>query len=150
MLPMPVSKNPFLQQFMRVAFALLATLCLMRVFEYIVVASKSFTAHAYKYELAGLLYDVWLWFIYCGIAFAICWLVSKISIKAGIVLFHVLNVLFIISCLALLITFSQRNNPFDHELFTRNAKDTVETIKQMMSAGIKPYISFSFTSLVIF
>jgi phosphoglycerol transferase MdoB-like AlkP superfamily enzyme len=142
MLPMPTSKNSFAQRFVRIAFALLITLCLMRVFEYIVVASKSFTAHAYRFELAGLLYDVWLWFIYCGISFLLCWLISRIKIRAGIILFHVLNVLFIISCLALIITFSQRNNPFDHELFTRNASDTIETIKQMAGAGVKPYLSF--------
>ncbi|NCI48310.1 LTA synthase family protein [Sediminibacterium roseum] len=139
---MPDQKNSFVLPFVRIAFALLITVCLMRVFEYIVVASKSFTPHAWQFEVAGLFYDIWLWFIYSGVAFVVCWLVSKIKTRAGIVLFHVLNVMFIVSCLALLITFSQRNNPFDHELFTRNAGDTIETIKQMAGAGIKPYLSF--------
>lgn len=138
----PTSSKNFLQQFIRIAFALLITLCLMRVFEYLAIASKSFTNGAYKYELLGLLYDVWMWFIWCAIVLLPCWLVSRIQYKAGIIVFHTLNVLLIISCLGLLITFSQRNNPFDHELFTRNSKDTIDTIKQMMSAGIKPFIAY--------
>jgi uncharacterized sulfatase len=41
-----------------------------------------------------------------------------------------------------LITFSERNTPFDHELFTRKSKDTIDTVKQMMGAGVKPYVPF--------
>ncbi len=139
---MPVQEKPFLKQYFRIAFVLLITLCLMRVFEYFAIASKSFTNQAYKFELAGLLYDVWLWLIWCAIVFIPVWLVSRIKNSFGIVLFHLLNVLFIISCLGLLITFSERNNPFDHELFTRNSQDTIATVKQMMTAGFRPYLSF--------
>ncbi|MEO7531349.1 MAG: LTA synthase family protein, partial [Sediminibacterium sp.] len=139
---MPAQDKPFLQQFFRVALALLITLCLMRVFEYLAVASKSFTSQAYQYEIAGLFYDVWLWLIYCAIVLVPVWLLARVKQAGGIRLFHIMNVLFIICCLGLLITFSERNNPFDHELFTRNSKDTIDTVKQMMTAGLKPYISF--------
>src|SRR6478736_5437406 len=103
----------FLQQYLRIAFALIITLCLMRVYEYVVVAYKSFTPHAYQYELAGLLYDVWLGFIYCAVVFVPVALISRINKQAAFILFHTLNVLLIICCLALLLTFSERNNPFD-------------------------------------
>ncbi|MES2331689.1 MAG: LTA synthase family protein [Bacteroidota bacterium] len=139
---MPVQKSTFLQQFFRIALALLITLCLMRVFEYFAIAFKSFTAQAYKFELAGLFYDVWLWLIWCAVVFIPVWLASRIKNSVGVFLFHLLNVLFIICCLGLLITFSERNNPFDHEFFTRNSKDTIDTVKQMMASGFKPYLSF--------
>ncbi len=132
----------FLQQYLRIAFALILTLCLMRVYEYVVVAYKSFTPHAYKYELAGLLYDVWLGFVYCAFIFIPIGLVSLLSKRAARILFHVLNVLLIMCCLGLIVTFSERNNPFDHELFTRNARDTTDTIKQMLTTGFMPYIPF--------
>lgn len=132
----------FLQQYLRIALALVITLCLMRAYEYVVVAYKSFTPHAYQYELAGLFYDLWLGFIYCAVVFVPVALVSRINKRAASILFHTLNILLIICCLALLVTFSERNNPFDHELFTRNSKDTTDTIKQMLASGFKPYISF--------
>lgn len=139
---MSSTKSSFLNAFARIALALLATMCCMRVYEYFAIAFKSFTNHAYVFELAGLAYDVWLWFIYCLMAYLVCWLLSRIKFSLGLIVFHVLNVLFILACIGLLITFSQRNNPFDHELFTRNSFDTLVTIKQMAGSGFKPYIPF--------
>jgi uncharacterized sulfatase len=134
--------DDFLQQYLRIAFALVLTLCLVRGYEYVVVAYKSFTPHAWKYELAGIFYDIWLGFIYCAFVFIPIGAVSLISNKLATILFHVLNVLLIICCLGLVVTFSERNNPFDHELFTRNSSDTISTIKQMLTAGFMPYIPF--------
>jgi hypothetical protein len=139
---MPIQRKEFYQPFFRIALALLYTLLLLRIFEYIAIASKSFTDHAYRYELLGLLYDVWLWLIYCAIVFFPLLLLARVKQKAADRLFHGLNILFIICYLALLITFSERNTPFDHELFTRNSKDTIDTVKQMLTGGMKPYIPF--------
>ncbi len=135
-------KPPFFQRFFRIALALLITLCLLRVFEYVAVASKSFADQSYRFELVGVLYDVWLWLIYCGIIFLPVFILYKLNNRSGLFLFHLLNVLFIFCCLGLLITFSERNTPFDHELFTRKTKDTLDTVKQMMGSGLKPYVPF--------
>ena len=135
-------KPPFFQQFFRIALALLLTLCLLRVFEYVAVASKSFAIQSYRFELAGVIYDVWLWLIFCGILFFPTLVLYKLNRKAGIFFFHTINIVCIICCLGLLITFTERNTPFDHELFTRKSKDTVDTVKQMMGAGLKPYVPF--------
>ena len=139
---MPFQRKEFYQLFFRIALAVLYTLLLLRIFEYIAIASKSFTDHAYRYELLGLLYDVWLWLIYCAIFFFPLLLLARAKQKAAIILFHGLNLFFIICYIGLLITFSERNTPFDHELFTRNSKDTIDTVKQMLTAGMKPYIPF--------
>lgn len=132
----------FLITYFRIAFALLLTIFLFRVFEYIAIASKSFTQAAWRYELLGLGYDLWFWCIWSAILFFPLFLVFRKSEKTARILFHSLNVLLLICFLGLLITFSERNAPFDHELFTRNSKDTIDTIKQMMAGGIKPYIPF--------
>ena len=132
----------FYQQFFRVSLALLGTILLLRIFEYVAIASKSFTENAYQYELLGIVYDVWLWFIFSGIVFIPLFWVARVSQKASDILFHTLNVLLLCSYIGLLITFSERSSPFDHELFTRNSKDTIDTVKQMLSGGMKPYIPF--------
>ncbi|MES2003717.1 MAG: LTA synthase family protein [Bacteroidota bacterium] len=115
---------------------------MLRVFEYVTVASKSFTRSSWRFELLGLVYDTWFWLIWCVILFLPLWLLHRSKEKAASIVFHVLNVLLLMCFLGLLITFSERNSPFDHELFTRNAKDTIDTVKQMLAGGIKPYIPF--------
>lgn len=139
---MRATKTNFLVQYLRIAFALLITLCLLRAYEYVVVAYKSFTPHAYQFELIGVLYDVWLVFIFSTLVFIPIGLISLLSKKLAAFLFHLLSILLIMCCIGLVITFSERNNPFDHELFTRNSKDTVDTVKQMLTAGFMPYIPF--------
>lgn len=139
---MSEQKPPFFQQFFRIALALLLTLFALRVFEYVAVASKSFAIQSYRFELAGVFYDLWLWLIYFGILYFPILLLYKLNKAAALIVFHLLNVLFIICSLGLLITFSERNTPFDHELFTRKSKDTIDTVKQMMGAGLKPYVPF--------
>ena len=62
---MKFEKKLFVQQFLKIALALLITILLLRVYEYIAIASRLFVENALKFELAGLFYDVWLWLQYC-------------------------------------------------------------------------------------
>jgi uncharacterized sulfatase len=140
----------FIQRFFAISLSLLASLLLLRLFEYFSAASKSFVSRAYLYELLGFLFDMLTWLIWCGVLVIPLWLLSKISIKFAIVVLHILNLACILCLLGLLITFSERNTPFDHELFTRNSQDTIDTIKQMMGGGIKPYLPFLFFIPVYF
>ena len=133
-------KKRLLPQFFKIATALLLTLCLIRVYEYFAVASKLFVAHPLKFEALGLLYDVWLWFQYCFIVFIFFFPLSLINKKLAEAFFHTLNIIFLVICLALLIIFSERNAPFDHEFFTRNSADTWLTIKQMITSGVKAFL----------
>jgi uncharacterized sulfatase len=132
----------FFQPFFRQFIAFMITICLIRIFEYVAIASKFFISNAYKYELAGLLYDVWTCFIYsfvCGLLYLVLFFANK---RLSYLFFHVLNVLFIIMYLSLLVIFSERTRPFDHEIFTRNASDSWITCKQMMTSGYQLYIPF--------
>lgn len=135
-------KKESLLFFVRIFFALLITFCSVRIFEYISVANKSFVEKTFVYELLGLLYDVWCMFIYSLIILPIFWAFSLINLKMGKFFFHLLNTLLIIAYLCLIIVFSERNNPFDHEFFTRNAQDSWETVKQMMTTGFVVFLPF--------
>lgn len=139
---MSPKRNALLQPFFRMAFALLATLLSCRIFEYAAIARKSFVDHSYRYELGGLFYDFWLWMMYCFLAFWIYLLFARIKPGLGKFIFHLLNTLLLICYLGLLVTFSERNTPFDHELFTRNSEDTIITIRQMMTTGFLVYLPF--------
>lgn len=131
-----------LQSWFSIVVAFTVTVCLVRIFEYIAVASKFFIANAFQYELAGLLYDVWACLIYSGIILFPFLLLYFINKRFAGFTFHFVNVLFIIMYLALLVVFSERTRPFDHEFFTRNAADSWLTSKQMLTSGLKLYIPF--------
>jgi uncharacterized sulfatase len=135
-------RRQFFQQYFSIALALLFALLSIRIFEQLAIASKAFVPYAWRYELAGLFYDAWLWFIITLVFLLPCWALSVWKHKAAAVLQHILNGALLIAYLGLLITFSERNTPFDHELFTRNAQDTIDTVKQMMTAGLRPYIPY--------
>ena len=139
---MSIKKSPFFQLYFRAILALLLTVCMVRFYEYYFIASKSFVNHAFYFELAGWVYDVWACLLY-GILFFIPFLlISLLSKKAAIALFHGINVLFIILYLSLITVFSERNTPFDHEIFTRSLHESWITTKQMMTSGVLLYIPF--------
>jgi phosphoglycerol transferase MdoB-like AlkP superfamily enzyme len=131
-----------LQRYLPFAFSLSIVVCLIRVYEYIAVASKVFGEHAYKFEFAGLLYDVWLSLVVSLVFFIPFALLYLLHHKLAVIVGHVLNVLVIICYIALIITFSERNTPFDHELFTRNLGESIETAKQMTTSGFSVYVPF--------
>lgn len=133
-------KKLFLQQFFKIAFALLAAMLSIRVYEYLVIASKLFVPHAWTYELMGWAYDTWLWLQYSLVAFLVYALTWKLHKRSAFIVLHSLNIVFLLIYLALLITFSERTTPFDHEFFTRNSADSWITVKQMLTSGIKVYL----------
>ncbi|HVZ24971.1 MAG TPA: LTA synthase family protein [Sediminibacterium sp.] len=138
-----MNKKPsFISGYLKAAVSLLVTIWLLRVFAYLAIAAKSFTPRAGLYETIGLVYDLIAWLIWCGLLLLPSWILYKVSTRAFGIFFHSMNCLLLVCLLGLLITFSERNNPFDHELFTRNSRDTIDTIKQMLGAGIKPYLPF--------
>jgi len=140
---MRVKSATFLQEYTKTILALAITVCTIRFYEYFLVASKSFVSHAFYFELVGWLYDVWACLLYAVIFLLPLFLISLISKKVAMVVFHVLNVLVIIMYLSLLVVFSERNTPFDHEIFTRSLKESWLTAKQMMTSGILLYLPFA-------
>jgi glucan phosphoethanolaminetransferase (alkaline phosphatase superfamily) len=139
---MPTTIPVFLKQYVRILLCFIITVCLIRVYEYYNVASKSFTEHPLFFELAGLLYDIWACFIYSLLFLLPYFLLNLIHKKTAAFVFHFLNVLLLIIYISLIIVYSERNNPFDHEFFTRKASDSWITTKQMMTTGFYVYIPF--------
>lgn len=140
---MPLKIASLFQQYFRVLIAFTITVCLIRIYEYFSIASKFFLPHTYTFELTGMFYDIWSCFIFSFI-FLIPYLLFFLVHKhlASFVL-HFVNVLLIIIYLALIVVFSERNTPFDHEFFTRNMHESWLTSKQMMASGIKVYTPFA-------
>jgi hypothetical protein len=132
----------FLRDYFRILPALIITICSVRIYEYYFIAFKSFVSHAWYYELLGLLYDVWACLLYATVLLLPCLLLSLLSQKAARVLFHACNVLMIVIYLSLIVVYSERNTPFDHELFTRSLHESWLTTKQMMSSGLLIYLPF--------
>src|SRR5665647_1120154 len=91
-----------LQSWFSMVIAFTVTVCFVRIYEYIAVASKFFIANAYQYELAGLLYDVWACLIYSCVLLFPSLLLYFINKRVAGFAFHFVNVLFIIMYLALL------------------------------------------------
>jgi lipoteichoic acid synthase len=142
--------KPALPQFFRISLSLLITICCIRFYEYYAVASKLFIEHPYKYELAGLFYDAWIWLIFSSLLLLLFLPLRAVNKRIAVVVLHVLNVLFLLCYVALIITFSERNTPFDHEFFTRSAHDTIVTTKQMMSSSWLIFAPFILYLLLYF
>lgn len=122
--------------------ALVITVCSIRLYEYYLVASKSFIDRSYVYELWGWMYDVWACLVYAALLFIPFLLLGFIGRKVSMFFYHFMNVLVLVTYLSLIIVFSERNTPFDHEIFTRSLKETILTSKQMMTSGILVFLPF--------
>ncbi len=139
---MNVKTKDFFQRYYQIIVPFIVTVCLVRFFEYASVANKSFVNYTYAYELLGLLYDMWVCFMYAFIFLLPYFLLCLVNKKLASFVFHLLNVSLLVCYICLIIVFSERNNPFDHEFFTRKAFDTWTTTKQMMTSGFYLYIPF--------
>ncbi len=140
----------FFQKYFRAILALTITVCLVRITEYFLIASRSFVTHTYWLELAGWLYDTWACFIYSLVFLVPYLLLNLISKRLATVVLHILNVLLIITYLSLIVVFSERNTPFDHEIFTRSLRESILTTRQMMTSGLFFYFPFVVYVLVYF
>ena len=132
----------FLTNYYSSLIAFSITFCSVRVYEYLSIGSKSFVTGTIFYEMGGWFYDLWACLIYSFIFLLPSILLSSIDKKLGIIFLHLINVLTLVIYLALIIVFSERNSPYDHEFFTRSAKDTWITTQQMMTSGFSLYLPF--------
>ena len=136
------------ESYTRVILSFLIAVACVRVYEHHAVADRSLFANPILYELGGLVFDVWAVLIYGIILLPVFLGISALNKKTGLVILHVLNLLFLSSYIGLIMTFSERNNPFDHELFNREALEIWDTIKQMMTRGISVFLPFVFSYFI--
>ena len=122
-------------------------LCI-RIYEYIFIAHKFFLNHSYTYELAGLFYDTWTWLLLFSSLFPLFLVADLIGKRSAMALAHGLHILILILYIALLIVFSERNTPFDHEFFTRSFKESMLTTGQKMTTGPVIYLPFAVYILI--
>jgi uncharacterized sulfatase len=136
--------NLFIQKYIAVAIPFLITTIAVRLFEYIIVAQKTIIDYPVIYELMGVFFDVWAVIIYAVILFPIILLLYKINNRIGFFAFHSFNLISITIYISLIITYSERSNPFDHEFFNRTSFEIWSTTKQMITRGIIVFIPFFF------
>ena len=139
---MNLKNTGLFQYWSRIVISFIITICLVRLYEYFTIASKYFISHAYQFELAGVLYDIWACLIYGLIFLLLYWLMFLLSKRLANFVFHTMNVLLIVLYISLLIVFSERTRPYDHEFFTRGSADSWRTTKQMLSTGIVVFIPY--------
>ena len=132
----------FIENYLKAALALAITLVMVRAYEYLFIASKSFIKKSFWYELAGMPYDIWLCLIYSIVLVLPLFLISLVHQRLSIVVFHVLNAFMIVVSVGLVLVFSERNTPFDHEIITRSFTESWTTTKQMMTSGITVFLPF--------
>ena len=136
------------ESYTRVIVSFLIAVACVRVYEHHAVADRSLLSHPIWYELGGLVFDVWAVLIY-GIIFAPIFLgIVALNKKTGLFILHAQNLVFLSAYISLIMTFSERNNPFDHELFNREAFEIWDTVKQMMLRGISVFLPFVFSYFI--
>ena len=135
-------KSVPVRAFFKISLSFLIAIVLVRVYEYHTIASKLFLSHSFLYELWGILYDIWFWGICCLPLFAIYWLLGRFNKKLADYFLQLIHLVILTMYLALIIVFTERNTPFDHEFFTRSFRESWLTTKQMMTSGIAVYLPF--------
>ncbi len=143
-------RQTFFEEYYQVILAFIIAVCLVRIYEYGAIAAKLFVSQPFRFELAGLIYDLWACLIYSLFFLPFYFLFHLRSKRLSIVAMHIVNVVVIVLYLALIVVFSERNTPFDHELFTRSWKDSWLTTRQMMTSGWFVYLPFAVYSALYF
>ena len=138
----------FFQKYLQMLIAIAFAICLVRFYEYFLIAHKSFVPKAFLYEIIGWIYDVWAIGIYGSILILPAFLLWNAHKKTGIAFVHVVNIFVITTYISLLLVFSERNTPFDHEIFTRSIKESWTTSKQMMTSGLLVLLPFLFYTVI--
>ena len=137
------TKIAIIEAYFKIAISFFVAVILIRVYENFTIAAKLFIKNAFLYELTGILYDVWAWLIYCVVSFLLFSLIFRFRERWAKFFLHCVNVLLIVMYLALIIVYTERNTPFDHEFFTRSFKESWLTTKQMLTSGVKVYLPFA-------
>ncbi len=132
----------FIQFYTRGLLAFIVSFCLVRAYEYLLIAYKSFVKKAFLFELMGLWYDLWTCIVYSSVLFIPLMLFFLLNKFFGKAITHIVYILFICIYLSLIMVFSERNMPFDHEIITRSFQESWLTSKQMMTSGFTFFIPF--------
>ena len=138
-----MDKKNLQANFYRIQISFITVFLLIRFFEYFSKAIKIFfVEHVLLSEFTGFIYDLWFCFIYSAFAFILFIIFHFIHEKLGNILLHILNSLIIAIYISLIIVYSERSTPFDHELFTRNFVDSFSVIKSFAFSGLTVYLPF--------
>jgi phosphoglycerol transferase MdoB-like AlkP superfamily enzyme len=130
-------------EYLKLTVPLLITFFLFRIFEYCSAGIKMSLAHHLLIVFTRCLYyDIYTWLIYCAVLFLpflFFWILHK---KTGRFVLLMINVLIVAGFFGLLVVFSERLVPFDHEIFMRKSTESFSIVLQVF--GGRLWIAFSF------
>ncbi|MDP4207432.1 MAG: LTA synthase family protein [Bacteroidota bacterium] len=121
-----------LADYFKITLPLLIVFYLLRFFEYFTSGIKLCFAHnVLGVFLRSFFFDTWTWLIYGLLLLVPFILIYLVSAKAGRIFMLVANGLAILGCYGLLVVFSERLVPFDHELFVRAPSESFSTMAEV-------------------
>ncbi len=123
-----------LNDYFKIMFPLAITFYLLRVYEYFTSGIKLTYSHCFAQIIAKYLYfDTCTWLLYCALLFIPFLLVFTLNKKVGSYFLLTINTITIAVFFGLLVVFSERLVPFDHELFVRDASESFSIITNVVT-----------------
>jgi phosphoglycerol transferase MdoB-like AlkP superfamily enzyme len=121
-----------LTDYFKVTLPLVFVFCLLRVYEYCTSGIKlSISDNVFLVLSKGWYFDVFTWFIYSLLLLLPYLLVYWVNRKAATTFLKIVNSFTILGFFGLLVVYSERMVPFDHELFVRTPADSFSTMKEV-------------------
>lgn len=119
-----------IQKFFQINASFLLCIFLLRIFENFSVAIRYFDIkQPYLFEFLGLVYDLWAVLIYSFALLLLFVPLYSLSKKTAEAFLHLANTSSLMFYFSFIVIFSERTAPFDHEFFTREASESIYTIK---------------------
>jgi len=124
----------FLTDYFRITLPLLTVFILFRIFEFLTAGIKLTFGHGVILVLLKCIYfDISTWLIYSALLLLPFLLLCFLHKKTAQIFLHAINILVIFGFFGLLIVFSERLVPFDHELFVRHIRESFSTVVEVIT-----------------
>src|ERR1035437_612 len=143
-----------LSDYLIICLPLAVVFYLLRFYEYFTSGIKLATTHNFFVIIAKwLFFDTYSWLVYIALLFIPFLLLYLINKNIGRYFLLLINGLTILGFFGLLVVFSERLVPFDHELFVRKASETFSVIENTFTGRflfISPIIVYIIVYFILY
>ena len=139
-----------LRDYLKICLPLAVVFYLLRFYEYFTSGIKLATNHNFFVIIVKwLFFDTYTWLVYIAILFIPFLLLYLIHKNIGRYFLLIVNGLTILGFFGLLVVFSERLVPFDHELFVRKASESFSVVENTFT-GRFLFISPIFIYIIVY
>jgi len=118
-----------LVDFFKLTLPLLPVFYLLRLYEFVTAGVKLTMVTNYVwFELLAIIYTTWTWLLLCAIVVIPFILIFLLHKKSGIIFTKTICTIAIVLFFSIVVVFSERLVPFDHEIFMRAPADMILTV----------------------